>query len=227
MAINTLFNTREFFEKTTHFASISRAEFAIRSAPQCLDENREELQKRLTGQERQMLVLGKKLLAKGIVAKSTTIPHQSLITESPFSYGGPTRKHPTVQQFNDIDVEFLLMGATALEARSLYFTLVEWQKTIAGPRNLLSGDIPRSDSTAFAVEFYDNYVTDAEINIYSPTVDKDRPVPIITNLYSELYPITIGSIFTSWDSTDIPASLNVQFCYYYSTNIIGKYNPKT
>lgn len=212
-------NTREFFEKTAHFASISRAKFYIRTFPSCL--NIEKIQERYNEEELDLIYKAKQLLQTGIVAKSTTLPQQSLIQENGFSYGGPTRKHPVVQQFNDIDVEFLLMGSNVNEARSIYFLFSEWQKLIAGPRNIRNTEIPRSDSTAYAIEYYDNYIAEAEISIFSPTVSANFEtggnVPIITNKYSELYPVSIGSIFTSWDSTDIPASLTITFCYYYSS----------
>ena len=220
-------NTRQFFEKTAHFASLARTKFSIKRFPSCLEKDNLPASSQYTEDERNMFDIAKRLLSDGILAKSVTLPQQSLMLDNGFSYGGPTRKHPLGQQFSDIDVEFLLMGSTVQEARSIYFLFSEWQKLIAGPRNIPSNEVPRSDSTAFAVEYYDNYVAEADISIFTPSIsdsfkqenfyENGGRVSIITNKYSELYPASIGSIFTSWDSTDSPASLSVTFCYYYST----------
>ena len=222
-------NTRQFFEKTAHFASLARTKFSINRFPSCLEKNKlprlpNTTELIYTDDEIEMFDIAKKLLSKGILAKSVTLPQQSLMLDNGFSYGGPTRKHPLGQQFSDIDVEFLLMGSTEQEARSIYFLFSEWQKLIAGPRNIRSNEIPRSDSTAFAVEYYDNYVAEADITILSPSIKNNfnsnfwgGAVSVVKNKYSELYPSSIGSIFTSWDSSDTPASLSVTFCYYYST----------
>lgn len=231
-------NTRLFFEKTAHFASLSRAMFQLINFPTCLDINVINKSESYNEDQLNMINIAKNLLSTGIMAKSVTLPQQSLMLDNGFSYGGPTRKHPLGQQFSDIDVEFLLMGSNIKEARSIYYFFTEWQKLIAGPRNIRSEEVPRSDSTAFAVDYYDNYVAEADITIFSPSAttreplvgtDTDPVVPtglypedkflasIISNKYSELYPISIGSLFTSWDSADTPASLPITFGYYYST----------
>lgn len=239
----TIPNTNDFFNKTAYYASAARTTFQLQSLPPVKELYKETFSK--SEYNLRLLDDGFKLLKEGILAKSTVIPTQSLITDTGFSYGGPTRKHPLVQQFNNIDVEFWLMGETIDKARALHFTISTWIELIAGPRNISASEIPRSDSTAFAVQFYDNYTTDAKITIGTPAsyVNKEFinevgtlyngsnyegelgfkssiSPNIITIKLSELYPLTIGSMFTTWENQDAPLSMPVTFCYYYAKTVI-------
>lgn len=106
------------------------------------------------------------------------------------------------------------------EAQSLHYTFMRWHQLMAGARYSSSGDkTPLSDSTFFAIEYYDNYITDAEFKVFSPWGTKSDnvslPTPIIWNKYYEIYPQSIGQLSTSWDNSDAPLTLSVEFEFYY------------
>ena len=80
----------------------------------------------------------------------------------------------------------------------------------------------------FAIEYYDNYVSEAELKLFSPmvnptNVDKE-PTPIIHNKYFEIYPQAIGGLNTSWESQDAPMTLSVTFEYFYTRSILPQTN---
>jgi hypothetical protein len=224
-------STLEFFKRTAQYASSARSRFSIDAPPiwfKNIIGNKQSNSNIITSKEIELLDIGFTILKEGILAKSIALPASTLITDQGFSYGGPTRKHPLVQQFNNIDVDFLLMGRSLDEAKALYFTFSFWHEIVAGPRNISRKESTRSDSTAFAVEFYDNYTTEATASISTPIVDnsvlgsqKELSSPEVVKIhYTELYPISIGSIFASWESQDMPISLPIQFCYYYAKTLI-------
>lgn len=204
------FNPQEFFEKTAHYGSQGRGLFTILNLPSIVQPwkvNSQILADR-----------AKTLLSSGIVAKTISSPSSSLATFEEFSYNGPTRKHPHTQIFGPITVEFYLMGSNQLEAQSLYHTFLRWQEYIAGPKPLQSADKSvRSDSAYYAIEYYDQYVTDAEFAVYAP---QDPSTPIIHNKYYELYPLNVGGIQTSWESQDAPLTLSVEFEFYYMQSLV-------
>lgn len=162
------------------------------------------------------------------MASSITIPGQQLGLYEAFSYSGPTRRQAHTQIFGDLEIEFLLMGNTPEQAREIYLLMTEWHEKIAGPHvegsqtQSLIPSIPTIDTDAFNVEYYDNYVTNASIDIYSPMVSAStsKPIVILHNTYYGLFPVNVGALTTSWESPDAPMTLPVTFTYYYVRSTI-------
>lgn len=207
-----IFDPQTFFTKTAYYASQGRGLFTLNQRPKVL-QNKGSL-----------VDMGWKLVSSdtadgGLMAKSINMSGYNLATFEEFSYIGPTRKHPHTQIFGPMTVEFLLMGQSLEEAKALNHMFLTWQEEIAGARfnNGEGNKIARSDSTAFAVEYYDNYTTDAEVKIYSP---QDSAKPIIWNHYSEIYPQALGGLSTSWESSDAPLTLSVTFEYFHASSKI-------
>lgn len=228
------FNPQAFFEKTTHYASQARGLFQLTRLPNCLPI--------VTGNaflDSGKLTQAKNLLTSGIVASGFSLPSFSLNTFDPFSYTGPTKKIAYGQMFNDIDVTFQLMGTTLEEARSLYYFFSKWHEAIAGPVHTqrsgsLSGDNPEltdiqynviSDNTMFSVQYYDNYITDGLLTVYSPNnynplatgARAVAPRKVVQIFLTELYPITILQSALSWESQDAPLQLSVSFTFHYAS----------
>lgn len=150
------------------------------------------------------------------MASVITLPPRSLGTYEPISFSGPTRTHAYNQILSDITVEFLLMGNTADEAKSIYHTFAYWHERIAGPNDLGPDRLqypPHSDITAFNTEYYDNYITDAEVRVFGATHTDGS---LIRMQYFDLYPLEIGATQLAWSAPDAPISLSVTFTYYYS-----------
>lgn len=210
-------NTEAFFYKTAYYASQGRGEFKLTKLPPVLSAN--AVSPTIGAFE------AGSLLTRGIVAKTVSSPGSTLATFEAFSYNGPTRKHPHTQIFGPITVEFYLMGADRGEAQSLYHTFLSWHEAIAGPRDVTGNADQgiRSDSTYFAIEYYDAYTVDAEFKVYSP---QDPDNAIIYNKYFELYPITVGGIQTSWESPDAPLTLSVEFEFYYMQSQLARAREK-
>ena len=211
--VSDIFNPQTFFQKTANYASQGRGEFKLTNLPPVLSAD--AVSPTIGAFE------AGSLLTRGIVAKTVSSPGSTLATFEAFSYSGPTRKHPHTQIFGPMTVEFYLMGADRGEAQSLYHTFLSWHEAIAGPRqdiNSVNQDV-RSDSTYFAIEYYDAYTVDAEFKVYSP---QDPDNAIIYNKYFELYPITVGGIQTSWESPDAPLTLSVEFEFYYMQSQLGR-----
>lgn len=201
------FNPLQFFQRTAEFASTGRGMFKLNQP----------------GSQKQALqdILGaNNPIFEGYHAKGLNIPPQQLATHEPFSYNGPTTKHAYERIFSDMDVEFLLMGKTKEEATRLYQTFVDWHEYITGRRRRTESTdktrhiITSGTSSAFAVEYYNNYVTDGEGFIYSPTGEV-----IIHVKFLEMYPVTIGALQTSWEGAETPLSLTVTFCFYYQYHL--------
>lgn len=214
------FNPLEFFEKTAQFASQGRGRF------QCdLGANHffgstvfpEDIAPAgvvfSASNEDARITLGRKLLSEGLVAKNVSLPSVQLNTYEPFSYMGPTRKVPYGMQFSDLTVEFYLMGRTIEEAGSLHYFFYKWMEGISGPRDLRDDEMPYSDSTVFDVAYYDSYIADAKIEWFSPHNDSRA---VITNKFSELFPIEVSGLQYSWESQDTPVTMSVTFAYHYS-----------
>lgn len=228
-----IFNPQEFFDKTGHYASQGRGLFTLGALPSVL----------LTGDgitrpptvtnfsagvdTASIIEIGWRLLSQGIMAKSVQTPGHNLATFEEFSFSGPTRKHAHTQIFGPLTVEFFMMGKTPLEARAIYETFVLWHEGIAGAR---WGDnevdkVPVSDSTLFALEYYDDYVCPtADFKIFSPMIDPagvdKEPTPIIHHRFYEIYPQAIGGLNTSWESQDAPMTFSVTFEYYYTRSVL-------
>lgn len=214
-----LFDPQEFFEKTAYYASQGRGLFTLGNRPAVLNAGR------LNAGDADLVNTAWPLLTKGIMAKSTSVPGYNLATFEEFSYIGPTRKHPHTQIFGPITVDFFLMGSTLTEARALYHTFILWQEQIAGAR-FADTEIDRgarSDSTFFAIEYYDNYVTEAELKIFTPIIDPsgltNTPRPAIHTRYREIYPQAIGNLNTAWESQDAPMTLSVTFEFFHAQSI--------
>lgn len=206
MASN-IFDPTEFFTKSAHYASQGRGLFTISRLPHVFD---------MLPVDRQLIV-GKNLLATGVLAKSVTIPAQQLATYEAHAYHGPTFKIAYGQVFDDsLTVEFLLMNDQREFAGALYHTFTKWQALIAGPEDSSGDYTVHSDSTKFGVRYYEEYCVDADVKIFSPTSDPDGSSPEIHVKYTEVYPITIGSLATSWESADAPLTLSVTFAYHYA-----------
>jgi hypothetical protein len=216
------FGSQEFFEKTAFYGSQGRGLFTIPKLPPIVPQPPSSSTgttfKSGTG-ESVYVELAKELLKSGLVAKTVSSPSSTLATFEEFSYIGPTRKHPHTQIFGPITVEFYLMGKDPEEAQSLYHTFLLWHEYIAGPRFDSTNTSPRSDSTYYAIEYYDQYVADAEFAVYSP---QDPTKAIIHNKYYELYPRSVGGIQTSWESQDAPLTLSVEFEFYYMQSQLAK-----
>ena len=192
MAISD-FSPGTFFTHATEFASQGRGVFLIPKQPK-IDTGGWPV-----------------AISQGILAKGFHIPGRQLGTYPEFSYVGPTTKHAYGLIFPDIDVEFLLMGQTADDARAIYNTFCNWVHNIAGPER--PGD-PDSATARdpFSAYYYNEYVTDAFGTIYSQSGE------VIVNVkFLELYPVSIGQIATSWESPDAPISFTVTFTYFYAT----------
>ena len=233
-----IFNPEEFFLNTVHYASQGRGQFTLGALPSVLAKGAGNLPSRefLAGQEgslvlsgmsaESIIAIGGRLLSQGIMAKSVQTPGHNLATFEEFSFSGPTRKHAHTQIFGPLTVEFFMMGQTPEESRSIYQTFVLWHEAIAGAqwRPGEADRTPVSDSTLFAVEYYDNYVSNAELKIFSPMIDPNGaetvPTPVIHNKYFEIYPQAIGGLNTSWESQDAPMTLSVTFEYFYTRSIL-------
>ena len=234
-----IFNPQTFFDKTGHYASQGRALFTLGALPSVLAKGAGNLPSRefLAGQEgalvlsgmsaESIIAIGGRLLSQGIMAKSVQTPGHNLATFEEFSFSGPTRKHAHTQIFGPLTVDFFMMGKTPEEARAIYETFVLWHEGIAGAR---WGDnevdkVPVSDSTLFALEYYDNYVCPtADFKIFSPMIDPNgvdkEPTPIIHHRFYEIYPQAIGGLNTSWESQDAPMTFSVTFEYYYTRSAL-------
>jgi hypothetical protein len=206
-----LFDPNAFFQKTAYYASQGRGVFKLNAVPGVLQAAG------ITANSPTWA-----LCANGLMAKSVSTPGYSLATFEEFSYIGPTRKHAHTQIFGPLTIEFFLMGQTPQEAESIFNIFTLWQEKIAGARwganEAAQGS--RSDSTFFAIEYYDNYHTDATFEIYSPHISPggiDKEInPIISVKYFEVWPQAIGGFNTSWESQDTPATLSVTFEYFHS-----------
>ena len=227
-----IFNPEEFFLNTVHYASQGRGQFTLGALPSVLG-NLPSREFRV-GQDgspvlsaESIIAIGGRLLSQGIMAKSVQTPGHNLATFEEFSFSGPTRKHAHTQIFGPLTVEFFMMGKTPQEARAIYETFVLWHEGIAGAR---WGDnevdkVPVSDSTLFALEYYDNYVCPtADFKIFSPMIDPTgvdkEPTPIIHHRFYEIYPQAIGGLNTSWESQDAPMIFTVTFEYYYTRSVL-------
>ena len=222
-----IFNPETFFLKTGHYASQGRGLFKLVTLPAVLGGAPGVPSFfKLRDEERGAIKIGWELLSTGIMAKSAQTPGHNLATFEEFSFSGPTRKHAHTQMFGPLTVEFFMMGKTPEEARSIYQTFVLWHEGIAGAQ--LSGNeasrTPLSDSTLFAVEYYDSYVSEAELKLFSPMVNpidvNKEPTPIIHNKFHEIYPQAIGGLNTSWESQDAPMTFSVTFEYVYTSSIL-------
>lgn len=211
---NATFNPQEFFIKTAHYASQGRGLFKLTKPVPVLTN------------QGSLVDMGWSLLSSGIVAKSVSMPGYNLATFEEFSYIGPTRKHAHTQIFGSITVEFLLIGSSLEEAKAVYHTFLVWQEKIAGAR-WGANESDRgavSDSTFFAIEYYDDYVSEADVQVFPPTISPKGadtlPSPIIHNKYREIYPQALGGLTTSWDSQDSPLSLSVTFEFFHTNSQI-------
>lgn len=217
-----IFDPTEFFEKSAYFASQGRGLFTIPALPPLVltgnDSDREEqppgLRFRTGAPGDSFIGMAEDLLRRGLVAKSVNAPGSALATFEEFSYIGPTRKQAHTQIFGPLGIDFYLMGQTPEEAQALYYTFMKWHEFIAGAvyRSNEVDRVPRSDSTFFAIQYYDNYTTTAEFKVFSP---QSEETPIIHNKYFEIYPQNVGQLSTSWESQDAPMTLSVEFEFYY------------
>ena len=200
-------NTNEFFQHTAHYASQARGIFRLTSPNGMTAFIKKDAK----------VELGFNLLKSGIITTSTTIPPQQLSTYSAGSFIGPTRKVPYGQIFSDVEVQFLLIGKNPNESSAIYYALTKWQEFIAGPTKEGQASSVMSDYTGFAVRYYDDYVTDAKIQVFSPTEasDKDTNTPEVEILLTEAFPITIGPLHVAWNNPDAPLSTSVTFAYHY------------
>jgi len=226
----TSFRPDAFFAKTAHFASQGRGLFTLTPnlATDRVDDGKHVLdvtQPTSRSYDTAKITQGLELLRTGLVAKNFSVPSLQLNTYEPFSYMGPTKKMPYGMQFSDLEVEFYLMGASSSEASALHYLFSRWMEGIAGPRTgsndfeVRDSDMPISDGTVFEVEYYNNYIADGQIRIYSPvdSVSEEIASPQVITLvkFSELFPIALGPLQLSWESPDAPLSLSVTFAYYY------------
>lgn len=221
MSTSPLFNPTAFFLKAAYYPSQGRGQFKISAF------NPTHVLETANGMDSNLIAKGRDALLKGWAAKSFTVPSMQLNTYEAFSYMGPTKKMPYGLQFSDMQVEFYLMGSSVDEARALHYTMSRWVEAIAGPRrtgdsSINDSQMPVSDSTVFEVEYYTNYVVDAEVFMYTPTgtvtsqTQQINTQNVIHIKFSELYPIEVGSIQSSWESPDAPATMSVTFAYHYS-----------
>lgn len=223
MALTPLsFNPQDFFNKSLHYASQARGQFSLAGHPKIFDTT--EIQKRKFNPER--INAGLHLLNEGILAISFTTPSFGLMKHEGFSYTGPTKAIAHTQQFGDLSVEFLMMGKTVEEARSIFYVISRWHEAIAGARRsgpeslATDGDVTRSDTTPFDIEYYDNYIADAEIAVYSPynstqLISSPRE-SILSIKCTELYPTSVQPMNFAWSQPETPISFTVSFSFYYA-----------
>lgn len=197
-------SSEEFFLQTAHFASQARGTFELHGISDDLRNFIED------GDS--LGLIGLDQLSKGVLTKGVQIGTQQLATIDGMSFAGPTYKVPYSQLFTDITIEFLLMNKDRESAGAIYYALSRWHEFIAGPaRNTISQSV-QSDSTPFAVRYYDSYTAGATISVFSPS---SRAKPEILVKLTEVYPITIGSLITSWDQPDAPLTCQVGMAYHY------------
>lgn len=223
MAITPLpFNPQNFFNNSLHYASQARGQFSLTKTPPIFLGA--EIQKRKFNVD--SINNGIRLLTEGVLAISFTTPSFGLMQHDGFSYTGPTKAIAHTQQFGDLSVEFLMMGKTVEEARSIFYVISRWHEAIAGARrsgeeSLTSdGNIDRSDTTPFDVEYYDNYIAEAETAVFGPydsTTSTSASRQHILNVkYTELYPTSIQAMNFAWSQTETPISFTVTFSFYYA-----------
>lgn len=215
-----IFDPQKFFESTAYYASQGRSLFTFGEPPAVLGGLRTDKNPTESGLN-DFIKMGWEILQGGLMARAVDPSGYSLATYEEFSYIGPTRKHPHTQIFGPIKVDFLLAGKTIQESQALLETFLTWHEKIAGPRfsQNEADKIPRSDSTGFAIEYYDNFTTTAELKVYSP---QDSTTPIIWNQYLEIYPQALSGLSTAWESSDAPLTLSVTFEFFYTTSLLTK-----
>jgi len=210
-------NPSTFFEKAGNYASQGRFQFSLDIGPLINNKGIEGI---LSGSA--AVSTAKELLSKGLLAKTASVPASTLATYEEFSFSGPTRKHVHSQLFGPLNIEFLLMGSNPIEASAIHTTFMMWHEKIVTPINDLKtvDNTPKSDVTAFAVEYYDNYTCPrADLKVLSPHYGIDSSDPksqvILAMSFHEIYPIAVGGLSLSWDNEDAPLVLPVTFEYYY------------
>lgn len=226
-------NPSDFFTRTAHFASLGRGQFSLSGTPAIFTSGTPVGDKHLEGLNQQKISMALETLKTGWAAKSITIPAMGLMEHEAFTYGGPTKSIAYQQNFSSLDVEFLLMGKTLTEAQSLYYFFSRWIEAIAGPGKrggtVDENYVAASDSVAFDVEYYDNYITNADIAVFSPSAHQAitpiapgvfQPKPVLELSLTEVYPKSVQQIQLSWDSADSPLSLFVSFGFYYA-KVVG------
>jgi|GEM_PF-6802644 len=204
-----------FFEKAANYASQGRFQFSLDIGPLIVSEGYLDIEGILSGTTAQ------NLLSKGLLAKTASVPASTLATYEEFSFSGPTRKHVHSQLFGPLNIEFILMGSSPAEAAAIHATFMTWHEKIVSPSNESDVDkVPKSDASAFAVEYYDNYACPrADLKVLSPhhgidSIDPRSQVILAMSFY-EIYPIAVGGLSLSWDNEDAPLVLPVTFEYYY------------
>lgn len=202
---------QQFFRKASSFVSQARGTFTIINNFSFV-----ETINRSTGYTpkiQESIKNGFKLLNEGILAKSVNIPGQQFARFSSTLLAGPERQMPHQIMMNDLDIEFYLVGETSRNAADLYTALRAWQKYIVGPQITPTNSNPviMSDSTIFAVNYYDEFVQDAQVKLYGPDNQQNLDMT-----FYEVYPLTIGGIQTAWDGQDAPATLSATFSYFYN-----------
>lgn len=207
---------QEFFTKTASYASQSRGMFRLTTSPEVLKSDESKSKSPMS---KSPIGVGLELLRSGILAKSIQMPGSSLSTFEEYSLSGPTRKVAHGVTYGPLTVEFYLMGKDIAEARALYATLHLWHNKIIG--GFSNDNVPKSDTRFFALEYFNDYIVDAEIAIFSPTETLAEPNSeraVIHTKYYEVYPQLIQGLTPSWDSPDAPLTLSVNFeCVYASS----------
>lgn len=230
MANNSLFDPQKIFGKTAQYASQGRGLFKLIRLPSILFTGTlvpptPDGRKFKTSTESTLYInKAEELLKEGVMAKSASTSSHSLASYEEFSYSGPTRKPAHTQIFGPLVVDFFMMGNSKEEASALYYTFMRWQEYIAGPRYRV-GEVnrePISDSTLFAVEYYNDYVTEAELQIFSPFLDAaGKEVVVFHNKYFEVWPQSIGGLSPSWEAQDSPITFSVTFEFYYTQSMLN------
>lgn len=224
MPLLSSFDPQAFFESTALYASQSRGILCIRGDLPKIFTSSE-----LTTTDKAHVRRGFDLLSQGLHVSQMNIPTQTLAAHENYTTtNGPTRKMPHTQVFQDLSVDFYLMGKTKEDAQSLYHTFVLWHQLIGGGRFGTTLDrTPDPDATPFAVAYYDDIHVTLEAEIYAPTVDVSAvsletytPIPIVHNKYWHAYPIAIGSLNTGADLPDAPLTLTVTFTFFYCQSIL-------
>ena len=220
MPTSLSFSPQAFFESTAYYASQGRAAFKFL--------NRPTVGGQLSGNNLMVWNLGWDILISGLAAKQSTLPMHQFATHEPYALSGPTRKVPHTQTFNDINVEFLLMGQTPNHARALYHTFTLWQELTAGATFDVNqiNQTPTPDVTHFTSAYFDDYTVGAELLIYAPqkrvgAFPEGGELVMLHNKYLNIYPLSVGNITASWDMPDTPVLLDVTFTFYYAQSVIS------
>ena len=148
-----------------------------------------------------------------LLAYSATLPGVAFdFTETRRQGFGPLERRAKGAIFPPVNINFMLDNKGTVIG---FFN--KWAKTIvsfAHQSGELSVD-PDHGGYIGEAGFYDDYICNIDIILYSPNEDK-----VVTYTLYEAYPQVIGDVDLGWRQVDEFASLNVGFAYRYWTSTV-------